>query len=58
MAEVIISLSLFLSDRHEYSQEGENELVKKLAKLKKMEKGPELPERIIDELLFQISRHP
>ena len=56
--QISISLSLYLCDRKDYSEIGETELCKKLSELKKTSKGSEIPEKLLEELLFQISRNP
>lgn len=57
-AQIAISLSLYLCDRKDYSEIGEAELCKRLIELKKSSKGSELSEKLLEELLFQISRNP
>lgn len=56
--QIAICLSLYLSDNSEFSEIGQNMLIKKLCEAKQVDEGSEIPEKIIEELLFQISRNP
>lgn len=56
--QITICLSLYLSDNSEFSEIGQNMLIKKLCEAKQVDEGSEIPEKIIEELLFQISRNP
>lgn len=56
--QVTMALALYLSDQRELGEVGEAELERKLKELKTLGKrGGELPERVLDEILFQISQN-
>lgn len=55
---ISIGLSLYLSDKPEVIELGEVELVKQLKNVSKNNKGEELDQKILEELIFQISRNP
>jgi hypothetical protein len=53
--QIAIALSLYLSDRSELVSLGEGELIQRLKEYSSCDKPVKLPERLLDELLFQIN---
>lgn len=56
--QIAIGLSLYLSDKPEYIEQGEAYLVTQLKDIAKNNKGGELTPKLLEELIFQISRNP
>lgn len=57
-SQVTMALALYLYDQKELAEVGEAELERKLKELRALSKrGGELPERVLDEILFQISQN-
>jgi hypothetical protein len=57
-SQIAIALSLYLSSRPEMIEQGEEQLIRQLQDLKKNNNGPEINKKLLEELLFQISRSP
>lgn len=56
--QIAMALSLYLSDVRELAEVGEVELERKLKELKALGKRAiDLPERVLEELLFQFSQN-
>ena len=57
--QIAMSLALYLSDIRELAEVGEVELERKLKELKALNKrATDIPERVLEELLFQFSQNP
>lgn len=56
--QISIALSLYLSDRGELITIGETDLISKVKQYASTEKQVKLPEKVLDELLFQINMNP
>lgn len=56
--QIAMALALYLSDIKELAEVGEIELERKLKELKALSKrAVDIPERVLDELLFQFSQN-
>lgn len=56
--QIAMALALYLSDIKELAEVGEIELERKLKELKALSKRAiDIPERVLDELLFQFSQN-
>jgi hypothetical protein len=56
--QITMALALYLSDLKELAEVGEDELERKLKELRALGKrGSDLPDRVLDELLFQFSQN-
>ena len=51
-SQLAISLSLYMSDRNDFSDIGQEELIKKLIEVKKNNKGLEIPEQFANNCSF------
>jgi hypothetical protein len=57
-SQVTMALALYLHDQKEVAEVGEAELERKLKELRALNKrGGELPDRVLDEILFQVSQN-